>query len=209
MDEMEEFVSGIGDALEYHRFAPGGWVRLWHRFLPERYARELHDRLVDGLEWRQRNIQMFGRRIRQPRLTAWYGDPGITYTYSGTRWCARGWPEELAGLVPEVSRAAGEQFNSVLCNFYRDGNDSMGWHADDERALGKNPVIASLSLGQVRRFSLRRREASGEGPVHFHLASGSLLVMGGDLQHHWQHAVSKTRRPMGGRVNLTFRRIVD
>jgi len=147
---------------------------------------------------------MFGRRVAFPRLTAWYGDPGAAYTYSGVRNEPLPWTPLLGELRDLVAAAAGAPFNSVLLNRYRDGSDSMGWHADDERELA--PVIASLSVGAVRTFELRHR--GDRERIALPLASGSLIVMAGDTQRHWQHRVPKDVRAPGERINLTFR-LVD
>jgi alkylated DNA repair dioxygenase AlkB len=144
---------------------------------------------------------MFGRRVAFPRLTAWYGDPGAAYTYSGVRNEPLPWTPLLRELRDRAAAAAGARFNSVLLNRYRDGRDGMGWHADDERELGR--VIASLSVGAVRTFELRHR--GDRERIALPLASGSLIVMAGDTQRHWTHRVPKDARAAGERINLTFR----
>lgn len=141
----------------------------------------------------------------QPRLSAWYADPGVCYRYSGIRLEDRPWHPRLAELRERLEAELGVSFNSVLCNAYRDGQDAMGWHADDEPELGTRPVIASLSLGHARTLRLRPR-TGGPSTGHF-LESGSLLLMEGRSQADWQHAVPRTRRASGLRINLTFRRI--
>lgn len=184
----------------------GGHLRYWPSFLAPKDA----DRFLEGLwrdaTWSQHFVHIAGRRIPSPRLSAWYGVDGARYTYSGQTYD----PLPLFPLLEEVRRAvekaAGTAFNSVLLNGYRDGSDSMGWHSDAERELGSQPVIASLSLGATRRFRMRHRSA-GVDPVQLDLPHGSLLVMDGDTQTHWRHAVPKTRRQVGLRLNLTFRRI--
>ena len=162
--------------------------------------------LEHELDWRQLPVRMFGRSIPQPRLTAFYGDPGVTYRYSGLTLQAQPWTRILKRLRTAAELLACQQFNSVLCNLYRDGRDHMGWHADDERELGSNPVIASMSFGAERRFLLKPR--SGEGDrVEFLLKSGSLLVMRGDLQQYWLHQLPRALRIRQQRINLTFRQI--
>lgn len=192
------------DLVKY--FPPGGRLRYFPQWLDAPSADRLLSRLAEELPWAQREILLFGRRVLQPRLVAFQGEPGIAYRYSGTTWYADPWHEEIAGLLLALESLVPGGFNSVLCNAYRDGRDAMGWHADDEPELGENPVIASLSLGAVRRFRLRCRRDHARTwrlePRH-----GSLLVMEGDLQHHWQHALARTRVPCGLRINLTFRRI--
>jgi alkylated DNA repair dioxygenase AlkB len=142
----------------------------------------------------------------QPRLVAWFGDPEASYTYSGLKLVPEPWPARLASLRARVEEQAGAAFNSVLCNLYRDGADSMGLHSDDERELGQNPIIASVSLGETRRFVMRHKKKAAER-LDLDLPGGSLLVMAGTTQHHWRHGVPKQRAIEGARINLTFRRI--
>ena len=177
-------------------------------FLPESEASTLRAQLTAEIAWEQRAIRMFGRELPQPRLTAWHGDPAARYTYSGLTWEPRPWTPALLDLRQRVAAATGGRFNSVLLNYYRDGRDSMGWHADDEPELGPSPVIASLSLGATRRFRLRPigpKAGALAQPLGLDLPNGSLLLMRGPTQHCWQHALPKTARPTGPRLNLTFR----
>ncbi len=165
------------------------------------YFREL-EREVD---WQQENIRLFGKELPMPRLTAWYGDKG--YTYSGLYNAPKPWVPVLQELRERVERASGETYNSVLLNFYRHGNDSMGWHADNEAALGPEPAIASISFGGERKFSIKHRTRPDLKPLSFTLAHGSLLLMQGAMQHHWLHHIPKTKRPVQPRINLTFRNV--
>ena len=174
-------------------------------FLSAAEASTLLAQLTADIAWEQRAIRMFGQQIPQPRLTAWYGDPAARYTYSGLVWEPQPWTPALLALRQRVEAATATQFNSVLLNYYRDGRDSMGWHADDEPELGPAPAIASLSLGASRRFRLRPRTGLPHAPLALDLPSGSLLLMRGPTQRHWQHALPKTARPVGPRLNLTFR----
>lgn len=135
------------------------------------------------------------------------GDPDAVYRYSGTVFRPVPWIEQVSRLKRAVEAACGHRFNSVLLNHYRDGRDAMGWHSDDEPELGAQPVIASVSLGGVRRFLLREKR-KGARSVGLHLAHGSLLLMHGDLQRRYQHALSRTAKAVGARVNLTFRKIL-
>ena len=162
------------------------------------------DRLMAEIDWRQDEAWIMGRRVALPRLTAWYGDAG--YRYSGIDNPPRPWLELLVELKGVAEALAGSPFNSVLLNLYRDGRDSMGWHSDDERSLGPEPVIASLSFGATRRFRLKHKQQPGLA-IGLDLPPGSCLIMAGALQHHWRHALPKTARPVGSRVNLTFRLI--
>jgi alkylated DNA repair dioxygenase AlkB len=161
-------------------------------------------RLMAEIDWRQDVAMIVGRPVPLPRLTAWHGDAG--YRYSGIDNPPMAWTPLLLELRAVAERVAGASFNSVLLNLYRDGSDGMGWHADDERPLGRDPVIASLSFGATRRFRLKHKVEPGVS-LTLELPPGSCLVMAGALQHHWRHALPKTRRPVGPRVNLTFRQI--
>lgn len=150
---------------------------------------------------------MWGRKMRQPRLTAWYGDAGSRYAYSGIELDPLPWTPLLGEIKARIEAAVGSNFNSVLLNYYRDHRDSVGFHSDDEPELGARPVIASLSLGEERTFILKHKQSKTAEPVRLRLASRSLLLMKGDTQHYWRHGVPKETRPCGPRVNLTFRTI--
>lgn len=162
--------------------------------------------LLDAVSWNQDEIMMYGRRVRMPRLTAWYGDPGAVYTYSGLRNEPIPWNLPLLELRARVADAAGVTFNSVLLNRYRSGEDGMSWHADDEPELGDAPVIASLSLGTPRLFAMREK-ADKKRAIDVRLGHGSLLIMRGSSQKRFQHAVPKEKRAHGERINLTFRAV--
>ncbi|MEH6471459.1 MAG: alpha-ketoglutarate-dependent dioxygenase AlkB [Halopseudomonas sp.] len=166
----------------------------------DRYLTELQH----SLQWRQDQIRLFGRHVALPRLQAWYGDPDLNYRYSGLSLTTLPWPPALLALRQRIQQSCDHRFNAVLANLYRNGHDSMGWHADDEVELGPNPCIASLSLGQPRTFRLRRRD----DPTQHHsieLAHGSLLIMAGTTQQFWQHALPKRLKLTQPRINLTFR----
>ncbi len=170
------------------------------------------DALLAALEtqvpWEVHRIRLFGRLVDSLRLSCWIGDPGAAYTYSGTRFQPRPWPAVLSPVRERLLDDTGVDFNSVLANCYRDGRDRMGWHSDNERALGTQPVIASLSLGASRRFVFRsRRDASRK--LALVLPHGSLLLMAGDTQTLYQHSLPATAKPVASRINLTFRRIVE
>ena len=175
-------------------------------FLATTRAEALFGQLRQQIDWETHRIKLFGREIDSPRLSCWIGDEGTSYVYSNTRFEPRPWPPLLTVLRGEISIAANETFNSVLANLYRDGRDSMGWHCDDEPELGSSPVIASLSLGATRRFCLKHKRA-GSKSLALELPHGSLLVMRGDTQKNYRHALPKTAKAVGERINLTFRRI--
>lgn len=160
-----------------------------------------------AIAWREEDIVLFGKRYQQPRLLAWYGESDASYRYSGKRYEPQPWITELRALRERIEELAQARFNSVLANLYRDENDSMGLHADDEPELGTRPVIASLSLGEERVFRLRHRSRRDIKSVRLPLPSGSLLIMRGDTQRNWKHEVPKERRPCGPRINLTFRSV--
>ena len=183
--------------------APGFEYHPGH--LVEAEAERLLRTLWDELPWAQYELRLFGRLVAQPRLTGWCSDPGVCYRYSGLTLPSTAWHKELDQLRHTLNARLGSSFNSVLANAYRDGSDSMGWHADNEPELGPEPTIASLSLGAERRFLVR--PVSGGSSQGIDLQSGSLLVMGGRSQLDWQHCVPKTKKSRGLRINLTFRRI--
>ena len=162
--------------------------------------------LRDEVEWKQEETLLYGRRQPIPRLTAWFGDSQGTYTYSGIKMTPMLWTEVLAEIRDRTGVVAETEFNSVLLNLYRDGQDSVGWHADDEPELGPEPTIGSVSLGATRRFHLRPKDGSLE-TVSVELHHGDVLVMRGPMQHAWQHQLPKTQRAIGPRINLTFRTV--
>ncbi|WP_430461914.1 alpha-ketoglutarate-dependent dioxygenase AlkB family protein [Thalassolituus sp. LLYu03] len=163
--------------------------------------------LLHDIAWEAGFVTLYGKRHQVPRLQAWYGDEGIRYTYSGETLTTRVWTPVLAQLRDELSAQFGLPLNSVLCNLYRSGQDSMGWHSDDEPELGVRPRILSLSLGAVRDFALRPK-GSGRQHTVLALANGSLLDMRPGLQDNWQHALPKRMKTALPRINLTFRFIV-
>jgi alkylated DNA repair dioxygenase AlkB len=175
-------------------------------FLPAAAADALLARLLSETPWRQDAIRLMGRVVALPRLTAWYGDAGAAYRYSGLTLAPLPFTPALADLRLAVEHAVGARFNSVLLNFYRNGADSVSWHSDDEAELGPDPVIASISLGAVRRFDLRRKDRY-DTRAAFDLGHGSLLVMGRGCQTGWHHRIAKARRITVPRINLTFRLI--
>ena len=199
------------------------------QFFTPSVSNQILDVLINDIAWQQGKITLFGKKVLEPRLSAWYGDAGKTYTYSGKKQEPLAWNEPLLMIktsienylqrpslnsffqketpsVPSLSGFRASIFNSVLCNFYRNGNDSMGWHQDNEPELGRNPVIASVNFGESRRLLFRRKEDKTV-KHELLLTHGSLLIMGGAMQHHWQHAVPKEPKRTHRRINLTFRHI--
>ena len=178
-------------------------------YAPAFFSSTESDRLLQGLvrdtPWRQDKIRLYGKEHDQPRLTAWYGDPGKSYTYSGLRLEPLLWTPLLLEIKGRVEEEAQVSFNSVLLNYYRSGQDSMGWHSDDEPELGQNPVIASVTFGGSRRFDLKHKFRPEVEKVSLELGHGSLLIMAGPTQHFWKHQIAKTARQVEPRLNLTFR----
>ena len=164
----------------------------------------LLNKWIKDMPWEQSEISLFGKRLKIPRLNTWYGDKA--YAYSGTRFEARPMTAELTSLKQRIEDTSGLKFNSVLANWYRNGDDCMGWHSDDERSLGPNPQIASLSLGDKRRFVLREK-SDKSNKQELVLEHGSLILMLGKTQSLWQHTVPRTKRSQQSRLNLTFRYI--
>ncbi len=196
-------------ALEAARrdLGDGAWVALLEGFVGDDIA--LMERLWTTLPLGPQTIRLAGREVLSPRLVSWHGDPHAHYRYSGRTFAPNPWTQELLALKTRLDAAVGVVFNSVLANYYRDGRDSMGEHADDEPELGPAPdnvVIASVSLGARRRFLLRdRRHRTSQA---FALGDGNLLVMGGTTQRHFTHRVPRTADAVGPRMNLTFRVVV-
>lgn len=177
-------------------------------FLAAQEGERLFDRLLANAAWQDEYLQMFGRRLRSPRQVCWYGDVGVGYRYSGSDHQASGWLQPLEELRERLQEAACARFNFALLNRYDSNHDSMGWHADNEPELGHEPVIASVSLGESRNLLVRptkkipgeRRQSS-----RLRLDHGSLLLMRGVSQSHYEHALPKTSQSCGVRINLTFR----
>ena len=175
-------------------------------FFSTQEADFLFETLQKGLSWRQDYIWMFGKQVLQPRLTALYGDPSVPYRYSGLEMHALPFSKELEEIKRRIEDYTRNDFTQVLCNFYRDGADSMGWHRDNEPVLGKNPTIASVTLGASRTFQLRPYVEKSP-KISMDLTHGSLLLMSGESQHHWEHQVPKTKKVNRPRINLTFRKL--
>lgn len=165
--------------------------------------------LTEKIQWSQPSIKFFGKLVAVPRLTAWYGDQGATYVYSGIKNEPIPWTQELLAIKNKVESVSGTSFNSVLLNLYRTGADHMSWHADDEKSLGENPIIASVSLGEVRKFGVKHRYDKDLESMSFELGSGSLVVMQGEMQEFWHHRIHPSKKILGPRINLTFRKIIS
>ncbi|MEY2966157.1 MAG: alpha-ketoglutarate-dependent dioxygenase AlkB family protein [Ilumatobacteraceae bacterium] len=187
-----------------HELLPGdGSALLFPSFLSIEESGWVLDTLLAQVPWEITRIPMFGREVTEPRLSAWIADPGVAYRYSGRDRIVHEWSPVLTDLRDRARDVADSAFNGVLANLYRDGHDHMGWHADDERSLGTDPIIASVSLGADRRFDFRHR-TTGE-IVSTVLPHGSLLVMSGPVQRCWKHRIPKAPKVSAQRVNLTYR----
>lgn len=179
---------------------------IFHRnFFSKSESDILLKELRNNIVWRQESMNMYGKKIDFPRLTAWYGNNDKPYSFSGITLQPLPWTSDILTIKNNIEPIAKTVFNSVLLNLYRDGNDSISWHTDAERELGINPIIASVNLGATRKFQLRHIKTKEK--LEIELTHGSLLIMQGELQHFWQHQVPKTSKHVGERINLTFRNI--
>jgi alkylated DNA repair dioxygenase AlkB len=179
-------------------------------YLPNFFSKSESDFYLKALSekvlWKQESMNMYGKNIDFPRLTAWYGDDDKPYSFSGITLSPTAWNEDILAIKNKIEPASNVIFNSVLLNRYRSGSDSISWHTDAEKELGKNPVIASANFGETRKFQLRHIETKEK--LEIELKHGSLLIMQGELQHFWQHQVPKSTKPLKERINLTFRVIL-
>ena len=176
------------------------------QFFSKPTADRLLQELMEKIEWTQNKIRFYGKESLVPRLEAWYGDHGKSYAYSGIQMNPKPWTKELVEIKEAIEKEASVPFNSALINYYRDGKDRVAWHSDDEKELGQNPIIGSVSLGAERKFKLRHKKYKENGlKAEIMLQHGSFLLMKGPTQHHWMHEIPRTAKPIGPRINLTFR----
>lgn len=189
----EEFYEFPKDLLEYTE-----------HFLTREEADRLKDHLFQTAPWKQRTQKMYDKTVLTPRLTAWYGDSEESYQLGGNEFEVNPWTSELLSLKQKIEEKSGYEFNSVLLNLYRDGNDSVAWHRDKDSHYGNRPVIASVSLGQTRNFDFRKTDHH-QSKYSLPLPKGSLLIMKGNLQEHWEHRIAKSANIKQSRINLTFR----
>ena len=183
-----------------------GSALLIPKFLELTQTAQLFQQLMEETLWEMPEMVMFGKKYPQAGLSTWFTNTNVSYVYSGITRTPHAMTPVLQAVMDHCTVASGAEYNSVLVNLYRDGNDSVSWHADNEEINGSEPTIASVSLGATRRFDLRHKE-SGE-TVRVDLEDGSLLVMSGLSQHCWVHQIAKTKSKVGPRINLTFRRVV-
>lgn len=185
---------------------PDAELRYEPHFLSGKTADRLFKLLRAQVRWKEDSIRIFGKTYAQPRLTALYGEQDKPYSYSGIQMYPTTFTPELRDLKVSIEALSGQDFTTCLLNLYRDGQDSNGWHADNEKELGVCPCIASVSLGASRAFHLKHRKDPSQR-YRMQLDHGSLLLMGGRMQEYWLHQIPKTRKPVGERINLTFRKI--
>jgi alkylated DNA repair dioxygenase AlkB len=183
-----------------------GSALLFPKFLESTQTSQIFQQIMDETTWEMPEMVMFGKKYPQAGLSTWFTNTGVNYVYSGITRIPHAMTPMLTSVLDRCALKSGAEYNSVLVNLYRDGNDSVSWHSDNEDVNGSEPTIASVSLGATRRFDLRHKE-SGE-TVRVDLEDGSLLVMSGLSQHCWVHQIAKTKTKVGPRINLTFRRVV-
>lgn len=202
-DDVLHFNSG----KPFHRIYPmkDGEVEYYEAFFPPEIADEYYRRLLSDVKWRETKTVVYGQEFDTPRLSAWYGDEGAAYSFSGNRHEPFPWTKDLLSIKERIETVSPVTFNSVLLNFYRTGKDSVGWHRDDESEFGKNPVIGSVSFGETRPFQLKHKFDKTQQKIVIPLQHGSLLIMKGSTQHFWEHQIPKTTKSIRPRINLTFR----
>jgi len=183
---------------------PKEYLEYFPKLIDPFIGQRLLEKFIEDTPWKQQVRMMYTKEVVTPRLTAWYGDPDAYDYQSLKKTIPLRWTPELLMIKDLVEPMAGVHFNSVLLNYYRDGNDSVAWHSDKEEILGRNPVIASVSFGQVRSFDIRNEQDHKEN-YSVKLEHGSFLLMKAGLQENWEHRIAKSTRPMQARVNLTFR----
>jgi alkylated DNA repair dioxygenase AlkB len=181
-------------------------IRVEENFFNSNESNILLNKLIKNLSWESMMIKMFGKDLMIPRLQCWIGDEGCNYKYSGKILNRHNWNKELMLIREKIAKEIKTDFNSVLVNYYRDGKDSMGWHSDDEKELGPNPTIASISFGSERNLHFRNKIT--KETISIPQTNGCLIVIDGGTQKNWQHSIKKTQKIIGPRINLTFRNII-
>lgn len=183
---------------------PQADVTLYERFFTKKESDMLYNYLIENINWQQDHMRIYGKKVELPRLTAWYGDTKRPYSYSGIGMETQLWTEELLFIKSRVETVAATNFSGVLLNYYRNGQDSVSWHTDNEKMLGKDPIIGSVTFGATRLFQMRHR-TNKEQKISIPLTHGALLLMKGSTQLFWEHQVPKTNKTIFPRINLTFR----
>ncbi len=202
-DDILHFHTGRPSRRDFH--LKDAELEFHEGFFNQETADAYYEQLLATINWRETKTTVYGQEFDTPRLTAWHGDAGADYAFSGNKFHPFPWTPELLKIKEKVEGAAGISFNSVLLNLYRSGMDSVGWHRDDEPEFGTNPVIASVSFGETRSFHLKHMFDKQQEKMVIPLTHGSLLIMKGSTQHFWEHQVPKTARHISQRINLTFR----
>lgn len=197
-------MSTLFSSENIHFELPDAEIIYYPDFFGKEKADLFFEKLKTEIPWQQDDITVFGKTYPQPRLTSLFGNEGKPYSYSNIVMQPHVWNSLLLFIKNEIEEVCDENFTTVLLNYYRDGKDSNGWHADDEKELGRNPVIASVSFGAERSFHLQHNFIK-EQKLKINLEHGSLLIMKGSTQHFWKHQIPKTAKSIGSRINLTFR----
>ena len=188
---------------------PDANITLYKNFFTPEESNKLYNNLKNHIKWQQDKIQFYGKSHDVPRLAAWYGDRDKSYMYSGIKMNPHAWNDDLKLIKKRIEAQAKVKFTSCLLNYYRTGKDSVDWHQDDEKELGLNPIIGSVSFGETRPFQLKHLDRTNLKRVDIPLTHGSFLLMKGTTQHYWKHKIPKTTKNIKPRINLTFRIIVD
>lgn len=200
------FESANSSITKGHRLdMPDGDVTVYPAFFSKSQSDGYFARLLAEIAWQQDRIKFYGKDMPIPRLTAWYGETDKPYTYSGIPMSPHLWTADLLSIKKDIEKVSSADFSSVLLNLYRDGRDSVSWHSDDEKELGENPVIASISFGDTRVFQFKHKYDNNLPKIDVPLTHGSLVIMQGATQHYWQHQIPKTSKELKERINLTFR----
>ena len=196
------------DPRQYSIKRPNLKINVFEGFFDENESANYLQNITSFANWRKETVTVWGKKQEMKRMIAWYGDEGKNYSYSGITVYPDKWFEELIDIKNKILNVCTTKFNSVLLNDYKDGSIGMGWHSDDEKELGRNPVIASVSFGAERDFFLKRKNDDGLENVNIKLTNGSLLIMMGDTQHYWNHSIPIRKKIKERRINLTFRKIL-
>ena len=202
---MQELFASSSQPLQLQ--LPDAELLYYPHFWNTEQADTLYQKLITETHWKEDQITVFGKTYPQPRLTALYGKDTRTYSYSNITMHTHPMSETILSILGKIQTIESHPYNTVLANLYRDGKDSNGWHADNERELGESPRIASASFGEARYFHIKHRKDKQQR-FKLLLEHGSLLIMGGDMQKHWLHQIAKTARPKKERINLTFRKLI-
>ena len=182
-------------------------IRIEEDFFNSADSNKLLKKFISKLPWESMIIKMFGKDRKIPRLQCWIGDEGCEYRYSGKQLNRQIWSQDLIMIRKKIYKELKIDFNSVLANYYRDGKDSMGWHSDDEKELGPDPTIASISFGSERDLVFRNKIT--KETIAIPQTNGCLILIDGETQKNWQHSIKKTQKVIGPRINLTFRNIIN